>query len=113
MNLTETAKLLTVASTIDNRTVGNETVIAWHQILGYLDYPTAEAAVFRHFGESHDYLKPKHIKDQARRIRDGQARQQRMSRPALEPPRITLNRAEFERQTQAAIEQARRERAHG
>jgi len=63
VNKTETAKLLTMASAIDNRTVGVETVEAWHMVLGDLDYADASAAMFEHFRESAEYLMPKHIVD--------------------------------------------------
>lgn len=107
MNLTETAKLLTVASTIDNRTVAEETVVAWHKVVGHLDYGTAQEAVLRHFGESTEYLLPRHVKVQASRIRDERERAERVARPAIGPQQITLDRAEFDRITQEAIAEAR------
>lgn len=111
--MTEIAKLLTVASTIDNRTVAPETVMAWHRVIGYLDYETAQEAVLAHFGESTEYLLPKHVKDQARRIRERQAREARISRPAIDRKPITLNREAHEAEFQAAlaVERARRAEA--
>lgn len=61
MNKTEVAKLLTMASAIDNRTVGTETVEAWHMVIGDLEYDDATTVMFDHFRNSTDYLTPRQI----------------------------------------------------
>jgi hypothetical protein len=61
MNKTEVAKLLTMASAIDNRTVGVETVEAWYMVMGDLDFDDATTAMFTHFRSSTDYLTPRQI----------------------------------------------------
>lgn len=66
----EVAKLLTMASIIDNRKIAPETVKEWHRVIGHLDYDTALAAMEMHFGESTVYLLPAHIAGNARRVRE-------------------------------------------
>lgn len=99
MNQTEVAKLLTVASAIDNRTVADEQVIAWHAALRHLPYDVAQEALVRHFRDSTEYLLPGHISKQAKVIRGEQEREARIRRQ-LEPPRpITLDRPALEAET--------------
>jgi len=61
MNKTEVAKLLTMASAIDNRTVGTETVEAWFIVIGEFDFEDASEAMFTHFRSSDEYLTPHKI----------------------------------------------------
>jgi hypothetical protein len=61
MNKTEVAKLLTMASAIDNRTVGTETVEAWFMVVGDVDFEDATSVMFQHFRTSTDYLTPRQI----------------------------------------------------
>jgi len=104
VNQTEVAKLLTVASAIDNRTVADEQVIAWHAALRHLPYDVAQEALIRHFRDSTEYLLPGHISKQAKTIRGEQDREARIRRQ-LEPPRpITFERDRFEAETAEAIE---------
>jgi hypothetical protein len=70
MNKTETAQLLTMASAIDNRTVGVETVEAWFMVIGDLDYKDASEALFTHFKTSGEYFMPRHIVDGVKLIDD-------------------------------------------
>lgn len=73
MNKVEIAKLLTIASMIDNRTVGPETVQEWHRVIGNLDFEPARDAVEQHFRESTSYLLPAHVTAQVRRVREVKA----------------------------------------
>ena len=99
MNQTEVAKLLTVASAIDNRTVADEQVIAWHAALRHLPYDVAQEALVRHFRDSTEYLLPGHITKQAKVIRGEQEREARIRRQ-LEPPKpIVLDRPALEAET--------------
>ena len=105
MNKLELAQLLTIASAVDNRTVAPETVNAWHPIVGHLDYEIAVEAVQLHFAESDKYLLPAHVNACARRVKDARARDARRAQPRqIEGNQITLDRDEFERLTQEAIE---------
>jgi len=69
MNKTETAKLLTIASMIDNRTVATETVEAWHMVVGHIDFDLAQEAMNLHWRESTEYLIPAHITKNLPRVR--------------------------------------------
>jgi hypothetical protein len=61
VNKVDVAKLLTLASTVDNRTVAPETVEAWHRIINGITYAQAEVALWAHFRTSTAYLLPAHI----------------------------------------------------
>jgi hypothetical protein len=77
MNKTEVAKLLTMASAIDNRTVGTETVEAWFMVLGDLDFEDSTAVMFQHFRNSTEYLTPRQIivgVEEVNRKRNAEAR---------------------------------------
>jgi hypothetical protein len=77
VNKTEVAKLLTMASAIDNRTVGTETVEAWFMVIGDLDFDDATTVMFDHFRNSNEYLTPRQIilgVDQLNRKRSAEAR---------------------------------------
>lgn len=68
MNKSEVAKLLTLVSTFDSRTVGIDTVEAWHTILADVDLQDAVTAVRNHFATSTDYMMPAHIVTASRRL---------------------------------------------
>lgn len=106
MNKTEVAKLLTVASMVDNRTVARETVEAWFPLLQDIEYQDGVEGVQMHFRETDKYLMPAHVRANAKRARrDRELREERQNRRAIEPRVVTLDRQEFERQTREAIEQ--------
>jgi len=113
VDLNDTAKLLTVIAAYDNRNVQRETVVVWQQALAHLTLDVAQEAVVLHFTESTEYLKPGHVNAAARRIIDLRERQQRMSRPAIEPAAVTLDRAAHEAEFREALEKHRKERADG
>lgn len=70
MNAEETGRLLAVAAFYDNRKVDTPTVLAWHQVIGDLDYADAEVAVRAHYGgDATERLMPGHIRTGVRRIR--------------------------------------------
>jgi hypothetical protein len=66
----ETAKLLALASVVDNRIIGPETVAEWHRIIGNIPFDLAREAMEAHFRGSTEYLKPAHITQIAHRIRE-------------------------------------------
>lgn len=68
MNLEETSQLLIVASAYDNRNVTAEQITAWHDALKDLDYTYALEAVKMHFRISVEYLKPAHVRANAKTI---------------------------------------------
>lgn len=80
MNKAEMAKVLTIASAIDNRKLSSEAVEAWFMVVGDIDYEVAVEAVRRHFDESSDYLVPNHVRVISQRImRDRIADEKRSS----------------------------------
>lgn len=68
MNKTEMAKLLTMASAIDNRKIGTETVEAWFMVIGDIEFEIAVEALKTHFNDSSEYLIPNHIRVLATKI---------------------------------------------
>jgi hypothetical protein len=70
MNKSEVKLLLADVSAIDNRRVSEETVVAWHAVLGHLSLPVAQRAlVLARQDEKVDYLEPRHIVARARDAR--------------------------------------------
>ena len=69
MNIVQTNDLLVHIQLIDNRQVGDATVLEWHELVGDLDYDEALEAVRLHFRDSTDYLKPAHVRGGIDRIR--------------------------------------------
>lgn len=61
MNLTETAKLLTFIAELDYRRFTEDTVTAWHEVLGKYAYEDCREAAKIHNDTSGDFLKPGHI----------------------------------------------------
>lgn len=68
MNIQETNQLLIRMQVIDNRQIGDSTVIAWHELVGDLDYGMAVEAVKLHQRESMAYLTPAHVRANVERI---------------------------------------------
>lgn len=108
----EAFQLLTLASARDNRTVSASVAKVWAGDLEDIDLEEAIEALTLHYKEQPDkWLQPGHVVAGVRRVRERRAREQRIAnRPALEPAHITLDRAEFDRQTELAAEAARKER---
>ncbi|MGN6199103.1 hypothetical protein [Humibacter sp.] len=66
MNITEAAKLLTVAAGFDRRQVTEVTATAWAAVLANYPYPECERAVIEHYRDSKtrgQYLNVSHILD--------------------------------------------------
>lgn len=82
MNLTDTAKLLTVVASYDRRQVGEADVLAWHEALHDLDVGLCREAVAAHYRTSTEWLMPAHL----RRL-TAAARNDAAARRALEPTR--------------------------
>jgi hypothetical protein len=68
VNKSDVAKILTIASAVDNRTVAPETVNAWFELIGYLSVDVALEAVRMHQRDSQDYLMPIHVRRNAARV---------------------------------------------
>lgn len=67
MNLSETARLLSMIAAFNNRTIGEADVVAWQSVLSDTDLPDAEEAVRRHYAEHTEWLMPAHVR---RNVRD-------------------------------------------
>lgn len=62
MNLAEAKSLLDEVAVIDNRKLSQELVLAWHKIIGHVDYRVAERALLlARRDQAITYLEPKHI----------------------------------------------------
>lgn len=76
MNRSETSHLLATISLIDNRGVTDETVLAWHAILGDLPYRDAADAAAEHLRTpGAPWLLPSHIVAGVKRIREARDRE--------------------------------------
>jgi len=69
MNRAEVSLLLGVCASFDARTIGEADVIAWHDVLGDLNYSDAVNAVKSHYGSSADRIMPAHVRSGVRQIR--------------------------------------------
>jgi hypothetical protein len=74
MNRQETAQVLAKCAAFDQRTVGGADVIAWHEVIGRLDFGDALGAVTRHYSETNHRAMPADILAHGRRIRDERTR---------------------------------------
>jgi hypothetical protein len=88
MNNSEIAKLLALAASRDQRTVGDADVLAWHEDIGDLDFDDAREALRRHFRESTDRLMPAHIRRLVRTIREERRRLEAKAAPRQLPGRF-------------------------
>ncbi len=69
MNLEETGAVLGKAAAFDNRTIGQASLLAWHEVLGDLDLGDCLDAIAQHHRESTEYLMPAHIRRRALKLR--------------------------------------------
>lgn len=69
MNLTETAALLALAAAYDNRTVTDDAVHAWRDLLADLPPADARDAVLAHYRRCRDWLMPADVVAHVRRLR--------------------------------------------
>lgn len=87
MNIQQAAAVLAKAAAVDNRDVGEANVMAWHEVIGDIDYRDALDAVTRHRTENPGvYLEPGHIRRLAKLIRDERSKGQ--ATRALPPGRF-------------------------
>lgn len=68
MTIEETATLLANIQFIDNRRIEEQTIIAWHSLVGDLDFSMALEAARLHLRESTEYLRPAHVRGGVERI---------------------------------------------
>lgn len=108
MNLTETSDVLAKVKVGDNREVDKAgyMIREWHHVLGHLPVDVVIEAVRMHRTNSTEYLSTAHIVANVRIIYRRLERDKRVAVAklgAIAPPVITLDRAQFEADTQSAI----------
>lgn len=69
MTLDEVIDLLTVAAVFDFRSIGEADAIAWHAVLGDLDFGDARTAVLAHYTESCDRIMPANVRQRVKAMR--------------------------------------------
>ena len=93
MNVQETAEVLAKAALFDFRTVGENDVMAWWEVVGDLDYADAMAAVSRWYRDRSDRLMPSHLREAVALLQADRARAARLAAtesalpPAEQAPR--------------------------
>lgn len=70
MTPAQTAELLAFAAAFDRRTVGKADVLAWHGVLGHLDYGAARDAVAGHYATETRWIMPADIREGVRHQRN-------------------------------------------
>lgn len=97
MDRADVVDFLTKISSYDRRTVDETDIAPWMEFFGaneWITRPLALEAVRRHFDSSTEWLKPAHVKQQARMAKDSLERDAaRMS--ALTPGRRVVNPSSF------------------
>ena len=84
MQRAEIAELIEYLSLIDGRKITPEKIQAWFDVIGFLDYATAKAAMLECQRDSAiAYIEPKHIVSAAARIKE-RARNEAARVPSLE-----------------------------
>jgi hypothetical protein len=66
----EIARLLAVIAAFDRRTVGDADVLAWHDVLGDLDFTDADTAAKAHYRDSREFLMPADVRHRVMRLRE-------------------------------------------
>lgn len=70
MNPGEVARLLAACAMYDFRTVEKADGLAWHHVIGDLDFEDAMEAVRLHYQQSTDRMMPAHVRSGVKAIRD-------------------------------------------
>lgn len=92
MNKFEVSRVLGKCAAYDKRTVGDADILAWHEILEYVDYTDGLDAVTRHYRQTRDFAMPADILTHAKLAkadRQRRERQQPAARLALPPSKFT------------------------
>ena len=113
MNAEEVKQVLAKVQLVDSRQVDRLVLATWVEILADprhpIDFGDALEAVVQHRRILPGvWLEPGHIVSGSRIAKDRREREARRRNPrVIEPTEITLDRAEFDRLTQIAIDEAR------
>lgn len=107
MNVPQVAEVLAKAALFDFRTVGENDVMAWWEVIGDLDYGDAMAAVSRWYRDRADRLMPSHLREAVALIQADRAKAKRLAaaeRAALPAERPTGRRySELPAEMQATL----------
>lgn len=90
MTPSQTAELLTFCAAFDRRTIGKSDVLAWHTVLGNLDYEAARQAVTQHYATETRWIMPADIISKVRAKRRARLERHTESEP---PPGDTRDDA--------------------
>lgn len=80
----EIALVLGKAASVDRRTIGRADVLAWHEIIGHLEFLDALQAVRRHYSRTRDFLMPSDILAEVKLLRS--EREDKNPHPVRELP---------------------------
>jgi len=97
MTLDQVIDILTVAAVFDFRSIGEADAVAWHTVLGDLDFTDARTAVLAHYTEKCDRIMPADIRQRVKAIR--RDRLDRAILPAPDTDNPGKYRAELKRRT--------------
>jgi hypothetical protein len=87
MNRTETAELVEFLSLVDGRKITPEKIMAWHELVGFLEYPVAKQAVLEAQRDTAiAYIEPKHILGKAKSIQDRKKSEEQRAEQFKEKP---------------------------
>jgi len=85
MNRAECVKLLKEIAAVDNRQISQDTVDAWHKIIGVVPYDIAQQALhLARADERIQYLEPKHIIAKSKVAAEEMDRQERINNPQVQ-----------------------------
>ena len=73
MTREETANLLAVVQTYDQRTIGQTDVLSWHGALGDLDFDDCRDAVVSYYSDSTDRVMPAHVRKRVSAVKHDRA----------------------------------------
>jgi hypothetical protein len=114
VNIDELKQVVAKIQLGDNRQVDRLVLLEWQENIGDLNFEDARMAVTIHRRESTEYLQPAHIRANAKRAKLRRERDARINTPrAITGNVITLDRAQFEADTQASIAHHRALKAGG
>jgi hypothetical protein len=82
----EAARLLAACAMYDFRSVEKPDGLAWHHVIGDLDFEDAMEAVRRHYADSTDRMMPAHVRAGVKAIRDERRRTEPSEARALPSP---------------------------
>ena len=85
MKKVDTASVLEFLSLTDNRKITDDRILAWHDVIGHLDFEVARLAVAEAVrDDSISWVEPKHILAKARLVADRLEYEKRKSQPLPE-----------------------------